>query len=258
MAGRLLAGGGTARPAPATWPAWSPRWPHGAPPTPPPRYSAATSRWPWSNPGTSSHSSTRPPKTATTTGRAHRPAATPTSGWPARPNTTDHGGHSGSNGSPRARARKKSRPAPSGPADTRHSGQPPAPTYTSNAGDGSPAAPQPEQTSPGPLAARAERPAAAEAATAGPAVRRPWRQSSGSSSSHIRSALSDLRGPWTGDGVTNVVVTGGAGFVGSRLARVLAGRGLARRGRRRGGPAVPGDAHRPGRPRLPISPPTGG
>ena len=46
--------------------------------------------------------------------------------------------------------------------------------------------------------------------------------------------------------MANVVITGGAGFLGSRLARRPAGRGLDRRGGHRGPAAGPGDASRPG------------
>ena len=93
---------------PSTWRRWrptastSPATPttsrRGGPPTPRPRCWAATSRWPWSSPATSSRSSTRPPKPAMTTGRARRPPPTRTSGWPGRPSTTGRGGRSGSGG----------------------------------------------------------------------------------------------------------------------------------------------------------------
>src|SRR6476646_5878383 len=79
-----------------------------------------------------------------------------------------------------------------------------------------------QQTSPGrPLTGPKGPPAA------GPGSRTPWPVARGGGRHGVQAATYDRRypasagGPGTGDGVANVVVTGGAGFVGSRLAREL-------------------------------------
>src|SRR5437763_6283931 len=60
-----------------------------------------------------------------------------------------------------------------------------------------------------------------------PAAGPPWPVAPGGGRHGVQAATYDRRypasagGPGTGDGVANVVVTGGAGFVGSRLAREL-------------------------------------
>ena len=62
----------------------------------------------------------------------------------------------------------------------------------------------------------------------------------------------------TGDGVANVVITGGAGFLGSRLARELLAAGSLDVAGSGGAAAVPGHAHRPVARSRATWPPTGG